>query len=401
MILTNVEKFINHTLYTHDETLWLKYTNMRNFMDTHVAEYDYINNYYKKYNSFPDISDFRLTFPNFPVDNDFTFNEDFVIEQIENDKIITDLNINYNTMRQYAMEDLDKAREFYLKMKETPVERLVQEDDKYSTLANVRECIYDCKLYDKMHLPHLDFVVPLTDESLITFMAKPGNCKTWICCKTIANIMTDKFSKIKNIGYIQGEQTLRSVWSIILGCITEQNSLHLKANDSDFDTAIEMANKVVDKNKTLYVDIADTHESCSINIESIEKFIKQKNLDILFIDYFGLIDAPAVSGVTWEKWSALIRAIKQLQVKYRIPIVLMAQKNRVKSDEPDLEQVACTTDIGRFSTSVIDLDYNKVDKELTLTVVKNRDGDVAVDYKYKIDWDTNRITTELTDNEIF
>ena len=109
-------------------------------------------------------------------------------------------------------------------------------------------------------------------------------------------------------------------------------------------------------------------------VEAIQAFVEQEGINALFIDQYSLLEDTSHASASHERIANISKAIKNLQVMKKIPIVSVAQMNRTKNDngEQDTTQIGLSDRIGQDATVVLMLE--KKDTKFTMRVAKSRDG---------------------------
>ena len=124
---------------------------------------------------------------------------------------------------------------------------------------------------------------------------------------------------------------------------------------------------------------------------------KTDGLDVLFVDYLGLI---AISGRSKrEELATLSRSFKVMARRLRIPIVILAQVNRERrGDEdpmPHLSDIKDAGDIANDSDVAIilhrDLHDDSIEKKMTVLLEKNRGGQTGKYMSFPIELAKNQI----------
>ena len=88
----------------------------------------------------------------------------------------------------------------------------------------------------------------------------------------------------------------------------------------------------------------------------------------------------------------LAKAIKNLQVMSKIPIISVSQMNRTKNEDgsQDTTQIGLSDRIGQDATIIIMLD--RKEDQLTINIVKARDGGDDNKLVYKVDFNMGTFT---------
>lgn len=134
-----------------------------------------------------------------------------------------------------------------------------------------------------------------------------------------------------------------------------------------------------------------------VTVDTLKAFIEKENLEILFVDQYDLLEEHAYVKAEHERVGLIAKRIKQLQVEKQIPIISVCQMNRTKNEdgEQDTTQVAGSDKISRYATTIIALEQKNPDFEnhtieLTLNIIKARDGGDHNKLKYTTDFNTGR-----------
>jgi replicative DNA helicase len=124
--------------------------------------------------------------------------------------------------------------------------------------------------------------------------------------------------------------------------------------------------------------------------------------DILYIDYITLMSTSRSAGrQTWEKIQYLTNNLKQIARVTNIPIVGVAQTNRLSADAgAELDNVAFGMSIIQDSDLVLGLYRNedmKDNKQMQVKMLKNRDG---MTLNTELYWDMNTMDFRPWDNRV-
>ena len=138
----------------------------------------------------------------------------------------------------------------------------------------------------------------------------------------------------------------------------------------------------------LYIDDTGTLKISDL-VTKARRMKYVNNVEIIFIDYFGLIDNSNSKIPRWEQMSEVSRSIKGLSKELHIPIVVLSQVVRDKEGKkPTLSDLRETGSIEQDSDVVMFLhrDREEYAEEIqtSLIVAKNRNGPIGVcDLIYK------------------
>jgi replicative DNA helicase len=141
----------------------------------------------------------------------------------------------------------------------------------------------------------------------------------------------------------------------------------------------------------LYIDDTGTLKTNDL-VTKARRMKYVNNVEIIFIDYFGLIDNSNSKIPRWEQMSEVSRTIKGLCKELHIPIVVLSQVVRDKEGKkPTLSDLRETGSIEQDSDVVMflhrDREEYKEEIQTSLIVAKNRNGPIGfcdLIYKPKI-----------------
>ena len=165
--------------------------------------------------------------------------------------------------------------------------------------------------------------------------------------------------------------------------------------------------KIAKELSRLPIKISDTASVTIGDIKAkVARLIQKKQLEVLFVDYLGLIDTGGTNRNynREQEVSKMSRGIKMLAMQYQIPIILLCQLNRMSEQsgdkKPKLHHLRESGSIEQDADGVIFIhrDYmsgikvnsegQSTENEADLIVAKWRDGEVC---EYKIGFDGGRM----------
>ncbi len=225
----------------------------------------------------------------------------------------------------------------------------------------------------------------LQNAEVCVIGARPSVGKTAFACQVAISIATSG----KKVGIISLEMSNTKLSTRILSQISGieywKIDRHLLTNETELDKI----NSAIENNYNLPISFS---EKTGVTVSDIRaKALKakhNKNLDILFIDYLGLIE-PEKANNREQEISKISRGLKLLAMELNIPIVILAQLNRetesTKSkpklsnlrDSGSIEQDA---DIVMFIHSdfksgiLVDSNGNSTEHHRDIIVAKYRNG---------------------------
>lgn len=136
-------------------------------------------------------------------------------------------------------------------------------------------------------------------------------------------------------------------------------------------------------------------------VAALDAFVVREHIQLLLVDQYSLLEDTSRSTVMHERVANISKAIKNLQVMRKIPVVSVSQMNRTKNEdnEQDTTQIGLSDRIGQDATTIImlsrnnpspDGDYSQ--EQLILNIVKARDGGDGKKLTYKADFNHGQFT---------
>ena len=226
----------------------------------------------------------------------------------------------------------------------------------------------------------LDKIVCGLDKGdVILIAARPGVGKTAIGMQIALNS-----AKTRSTAFISLEMTLEQLYDRMMA---NESGIELNrirracgTNSTEWDIFQGANDSLGDKNLILVDDINTVPE--------MYMFLKRKHAKLAIIDYAQLIKAESrYKGNRYAEVGEISHSIKQMAKKLNIPVVVLAQLNRVKDEtsEPNMTEIRESGDFEQ-DASVIILMWNKTEDktEKGVKVEKNRNGETG---KIKLHFD--------------
>jgi len=226
-------------------------------------------------------------------------------------------------------------------------------------------------------------------SELVIIGARPGVGKTSIAMNMAANISIRQHVPTAFFSLEMSEQALMLR---LLSAESRLDSQKLRTGHfpkSDFDDIYAAAEKVYDA--PLF--IVDMAKMTMLNIQSMARMLKvQEKVEIIFIDYIGLIASDNPRLARYEFISEVSRALKGLARELGIPIVALSQVRRESEREkrpPNLSDIRESGSIEQDADVIMFLHRDReLDKsaeeqsmeagqKVQLIVAKNRNGPVG------------------------
>lgn len=211
--------------------------------------------------------------------------------------------------------------------------------------------------------------------NLIIVSARASAGKTTFAIQTAINI-TRKKNKVL---FISLEMNSEELAVKIYSRITHIDSRKILYDSKDKDTADEMA-KAVTEFTNMNFNIDDKTQYIEDIISNIRMLRTQNKIDIVFIDYIGLIKTKEKAFSRENEVSKISRDLKLVARECNIPIILLAQLNRqAENSEPSLAMLRESGSLEQDANKVIFLYQEENEKatavgNLMIKVAKNREG---------------------------
>ena len=222
---------------------------------------------------------------------------------------------------------------------------------------------------------------------LIIIGARPGMGKTAIGLNMAANI---SIRQNRPAAFFSLEMSDQALMLRLLSSEAEIDSHRLRTGffaHSDFDRIFAAAELLHDA--PLF--IVDLPHMTMLNIQAMARMLKvQEKIEILFIDYIGLIGTESTHRQRWEHISEVSRSLKNLARELHIPVVALSQLRReAEGNTPNLADIRESGSIEQDADMVLflnrdrDLDKDpneqarELEQKVKLMVAKNRNGQVG------------------------
>lgn len=402
---------LNKILQTKDFSL-IELNNLtEDFFYAYKAEFNYIKNHYETYQTVPDKLTFLNVFPEFDI-AEVSEPDNYLIEQLYKDYNSQFLATRFNKIKD--MIESDKTDE--------AVDYLLKSIDKLQQGSAIQACDllndtsrYDhylervanrSKYYISTGFPELDNIIGGIDrenENMV-IAARTGIGKSW----TLLIMAAAALKQGLRVGIYSGEMSEDKVGyrlDTILGGI--DNNIITRGKDTSVQVQYKqymeaLQNGVYSQGgKGALKVVTPAMIAGPATVSALRAFVDKEHLDILFIDQYSLLEDTGHSTIMHERVANISRAVKNLQVMKKIPIVSVAQMNRTKNEdgEKDSSQIGLSDRIGQDATTIIMLDRERVytdetktvvkDDKLIMDITKSRDGGTGK-LIYKADFNTGK-----------
>ena len=224
------------------------------------------------------------------------------------------------------------------------------------------------------------------DSELIIIGARPSVGKTALALSMAANI-AGKYKK--KVGFFSLETDGMALMQRLLAGEAKVNSHRIQ---SGFLTQQEFS-RLGKAGDVLYnspMFICDTPNMRLIDLRTEARKLRAKEkIEIIFIDYIGLISSESKDLQRHEQVAEISRSLKQLARELKVPVIVLAQvKREVKDERPALSDLRESGSIEQDADLVIFLHRSKkkegdeepdvsAGKEVDIIIAKNRNGPVG------------------------
>ena len=241
--------------------------------------------------------------------------------------------------------------------------------------------------------------------------ARPSVGKTAIACQFALNIAKNK----KSVGIISLEMTNTKLATRIISQITELEYWKIDRKKLQ-QYEINSFKTTLDDSLNLPIYFSEKTGVTALDIEiKTEKLKSRGNLDILFIDYLGLIE-PEKANNREQEISKISRRLKLLALRLNIPIIVLAQLSRESekrtnkkpqlSDLRDSGSIEQDADIVMFLHSdfksgiLTDAQGNTTENQREIIIAKYRNG-YTKNFKVGFDGEKMKFLPEIQYEQVF
>lgn len=357
-------------------------------------EFIYIKEFYENYGSVPDKEKFIEKFPNF----DFfivTQTPKSIIDDLREQALFNKAVNVINTASRLYEKDANEASKYLL----SQVDNLQpQEDFSCTDIIHDRSRLDEWKRRQKD--PENSFIeIPFKElnkdllgfqrgEELFFWFAKSNVGKS-----VVLTMCAEHASKLGNrVGFISPEMSTQSI-----GFRWDSSRTHFSNSAMQRGLLINGYEKYFDELDSTdeHVFVADSEDfKEDITVSKCRQFVKNKKLDILFID--GIIyiepDGDTKRLSTSAKMGLAARQLLKMSNDFKIPVVVVAQSRRRGSEKrsedeilDDAESIADSYDVSRAATKMVSI--NKSENALKFYIPKNRGNVAGKTYTYSFDID--------------
>lgn len=392
------DMILNKVLSTKDMSIITLNDLTADMFFKYKAEFLFLINHYKTYGNVPDKVVFAEAFPDF-IFYDVSEPNNFLLEKLYGDYNESLMIANYNAVRNLIINGKsDEALKLYI----SGVDKVNRSGSAFSTV----DIISNTSRYDRYierttnkqnfylstGFPEIDKHIGGIDRKNENFVVagRTGCGKS----QTILKMAAEASKQGLTVGIYEGEMSEDKVAYRIdtfLGNVSNtalnRGDLFIKQEYQNFINCLSTAG--YGPIKVLTPQSAGGR----VTVDTLRAFIEKDKLDILFVDQYSLLEDTSHAKTSFERVGNIAKEIKQLQTKYEIPIVSVAQMNRTKNEDgsQDTTQIGLSDLIPQYATILIMLDRDKDDKtKFIMNIIKARDGGDGQQLVYNVDWDKGK-----------
>lgn len=404
---------LNKILQTKDFSLVELNNLTEDFFFNYKAEFNYIKNHYEKYQTVPDKLTFIDVFPDWDI-VEVNEPDNYLIEELYKDYNSSFIATRFNKIKKLIEENkTDDAVDYLI----NSVDNLhqgsaIQSHDLLTDTSRYDRYLERVTNHDKYYIktgfPELDNIIGGLDrenENMV-IVARTGVGKTW----TLLIMAAAAVQQGLRVGIYSGEMSVDKIGyriDTIIGGIN--NNIITRGIDTSVqmqykDYLEKLKNGMYSKDGRGTLKVLTPNDIAGpATVAALRAFVEKEHLEILFIDQYSLLEDTSHAQSGHERVANISKAVKNLQVMKRIPIVSVAQMNRTKNEdgENDTTQIGLTDRIGQDATCVLmlsrerlyeDAEKTKIkDDRLTIDITKSRDGGTGK-LIYHANFNTGRFT---------
>lgn len=365
-------------------------------------EFNFIKNFYEKYNKIPDKETFINSFPDFDL-LDVQESDKYLIDKINEEYLYKKSVPVLQEMAELLETDSNKAVEYLLE--KIPELTTTQKTEGIDIIQNADKRLqeYEKKLqgdnttYITTGFEELDTIFKgfARGEELVVLFARIGQGKSWILNKMLSHSWEIGY----NVGLISPEMSATKVgyrFDTLTNHFSNKNLVWGQKQQGYDESYIEKLKER--KNKFVVAIPQDFNKK--ITVSKLKNFVLKNKIDILGIDGITyLTDERYKKG---DNRTTMLTNISEdlmsLSIELKIPIIVVVQSNRGgvnKEDEnetPDLENIKDSDGIAANATKVLAIKQKTSDNIIQLAVKKHRDGRSGQTLLYQFDFDVGNFT---------
>lgn len=363
------------------------------------AEFNFIEEHYKKFGNIPDELTFVQNFPNFDL-TEVNETDDYLLDRLQEDYGYHKMAPILRTFDEKLKEDSRLAYNYLLSEMANMKPHTVCKGIDIIANAAERWEKYEARKTEpdaaviKTGFKELDDVFGGWEygDELVTIVARTNMGKSWLLLK----FMSEAWKQGKRVGLYSGEMShlkLGYRFDALFGhfsnkCLTQGGQV------DGYQDYINQLTTV----QNPFIIITQKEFGGRPTVQKIRNFVEENQIEILGIDQFSLMEDGRAKGndPTRLRMAHIAEDLFLLSSEYRIPILGLAQANReaVKKegemDAPGIENIKECDDIAHNSSKCIGMKQSNFG--LVLDVIKNREGRVGDKLLYSWDIDSGHFS---------
>lgn len=201
--------------------------------------------------------------------------------------------------------------------------------------------------------------------------SRPSVGKTSFMLNVIKNICINKTAKPLLFSIEMSELSIKQrLFSMISGIsIFDIRKGLVKDEKSLLETEQIISDLIIDDTPNLRIDTL---------VSKAMEYVQKDGCNIIFIDYLGLISSFKENAPVYEQIYTITKLLKTLAKQLNIPVVCTCQLAKsIDTDEPTLQQLRGSSSVEEDSDVIILIHRVNNSSESSLTVAKNRNGDLG------------------------
>jgi replicative DNA helicase len=394
-MLTQIQ-IINLILSTGDYSFILDNNLSSDYFPDLRKEFNFINKHYFTYNQVPDQATFLKNFPEFEIIQ-VNESEEYLLNEIyreHNEKFLVS---TFNKIRGLLMDGkTDEAMNLLSSSADNAISnKKMDAIDILSDVSRYDSYIEKCHDFNKYYVTtgfrELDMALGGgidRQNSYFVISARAGIGKTLIMVKFAAAAVKAGLK----VGMYEGEMTVDKIagrYDTLVSHISNSAITHGNIGISNmYKSYLDNLSSSGQKGK-FYILTRDMVPDNKVTVNTLRSFVEKYDLDMLFVDQLSLLDTDSHYRQSFEQMAEISKALKNLQVQKRIPIVVASQQNRSSLENNELagtQNLSLSDRIGQDATEVIFLSKN--DNLMKINIAKARDGYTKNLLSYVVNFDT-------------
>jgi len=172
----------------------------------------------------------------------------------------------------------------------------------------------------------------LQKTDLIILAARPGVGKTSLAMNIVSNAAINNKAKCAVFSLEMGREQLAQRMLFSVANVSMAKALRGDLDESDW-SKIWRAEKIL-KDTDIFVDDNAMNTPSQV-LSKCRKFKREKGLDLIVIDYLGLMKADVKTGNRQEEVGDISRNLKLLAKEVEVPVIALCQLNRSVEQRDD------------------------------------------------------------------